>query len=598
MFRKYIARGLLIISVAAASIWLAGLLVADRALTGLNIRAEQRTTLYLSSLKAALNRYDYLPFVVAQEVSILALMQTSQEGSLQLTANEYLERMNQQAGAAALYVLNRDGTTVAASNWNTPDSFVGQNYHFRPYFQTALQGEPGRYFAIGVTTNIPGYFLSYPIKVEGRILGVAVVKVDLDPLQHDWASGGENIFVADENGVVVLSSRAEWRYRHLATLSKEVVAKLKETRQYNRTDPTSMNWQIIATKSHGIELISLAPEIDVPDPSQSNTSLPAQLFFTKGTGLEDFGWTMYFLAAEEDVTRDVVTVRIMTGILAVALTFAILYLRQRQHTRKLRRASRAELEAKIEERTQELRETQNSLVQAGKLAALGQMSAAIAHELNQPLAALRTFAASAQMLIERDEQDKASNTVTKMDNLIDRMAQITSHLKQFARKSPKKLEPTEVYAALDQALSLLEPDIRLNQVAISVERNADAPAVLGDMVRLEQVFINLVRNAIDAMEGQETRELKVRIEEADGQVQIFLQDTGPGIGPQDMGQLFDPFFTTKEVGKGLGLGLSLSYGIIRDFGGEISATNAGQQGALFEIRLPACEQQIRTAGAA
>ena len=598
MFRKYIARALLIIGVTAASIWLAGLLVADRALTGMNTRAEQRTTLYLSSLEAALNRYDYLPYVVAREASILALMQTAQEGSLQRTANEYLERMNQEAGAAALYVMNRDGTTVAASNWNTPDSFVGQNYHFRPYFQSAANGEPGRYFAIGVTTNIPGYFLSYPIEVGGRILGVAAVKVDLDPLQHDWASGGENIFVADENGVVVLSSNARWRYRHLEPLSEEVIAKLKETRQYNRTDPTSMNWQIIEPRSRGIELISLAPEEAGQQHGRSAETTTLQRFFAKGTGLDDFGWTMYFLAAEEDVTRDVVTARIMTGILAIALTFAILYLRQRQHTRKLRRASRAELEAKIEERTQELRETQDSLVQAGKLAALGQMSAAIAHELNQPLAALRTFAASAQMLIERNQQDKASDTVTKMDNLIDRMAQITSHLKQFARKSPKKLEPTEIYAALDQALTLLEPDIRLNQVNFSVERLAHEPAILGDMVRLEQVFINLVRNAIDAMEGEKIRELTIRVEETPGQIHIYLQDSGPGIGPQDMGQLFDPFFTTKEVGKGLGLGLSLSYGIIRDFGGEISATNAEQRGALFEIRLPACEAPARTMGAA
>ena len=582
-YGKLILRGLAILVAAAFAIWLAGRFVASQALTDLAVHAEQRTTLYTSSLKAALSRYDYLPYVVSQEARILGLMQAPDQGAVQHSANAYLERMNEQAGAAALYVLDSRGNTVAASNWRTPDSFVGQNYHFRPYFQMAANGDKGRYFAIGVTTNQPGYFLSHPIRRDGAVVGVAVVKVDLDPLQHDWASGGEGIFVADENGVIVLSSQENWRYHSLRPLPEEVRRKLAETKQYNRTDPLLMNWREIAPASQGLQRVSVSPETG---DSGIRTRAPA-VFFAHAAALPEFGWSMYFMAPEAVISGDVAAARIMTGILALALIFAGLYWRQRQHTRKLRRLSRAELEARIEERTKELQEAQNSLVQAGKLAALGQMSAAIAHELNQPLAAMRTYAASALMLIGREERDKATETVSKMNGLVDRMAQITGHLKQFARKSPKQLEPVSVINALDQAMTLLEPELRLQAIRLEKEIKSDIPHILGDTVRLEQVFINLARNAIDAMEADSEKSLLIRVSTSGGNHIIEFADSGPGIPDDQLDQLFDPFFTTKEVGKGLGLGLSLSYGIIRDFGGTISARNRDSGGAAFRITLPA-----------
>ncbi|WP_181905241.1 sensor histidine kinase [Aestuariispira insulae] len=564
---------------------MAGRIVAIQSLNDLSVHAEQRTTLYASSLKAALSRFDYLPFVVAEEARILGLMLAPGQEAIQRAANEYLERMNDEAGAAALYVLDAEGTTVAASNWRTPESFVGQNYHFRPYFQIAARGDPGRYFAIGVTTNQPGYFLSYPIRLSDEIVGVAVVKVDLDPLQHDWASGGESIFVADENGVIVLSSQEAWRYHSLRPLPDDLRLTLNKTRQYNQTDPLLMNWRDQGPPSGGLQPVSVQPETNAP----LQSTKPPGLYFAHATPLPDFGWSMYFLAPDNVINADVAAARIMTGIIALALVFAGLYWRQRLHTRKLRRLSRAELEARIEERTRELQEAQSSLVQAGKLAALGQMSAAIAHELNQPLAAMRTYAASALMLIGRDAPDQASDTVSKMNGLVDRMAQITGHLKQFARKSPKQLEPTPIGKAVNNALTLLEPELRLREVSVETIIPEGQADILGDTVRLEQVFINLARNALDAMEGVNNKSLTIRLESEDGFHVIEFADNGPGIPAEELDQLFDPFFTTKEVGKGLGLGLSLSYGIIRDFGGSISARNALGGGAVFRIALPVYE---------
>ncbi|WP_235809788.1 sensor histidine kinase, partial [Pseudomonas syringae group genomosp. 3] len=252
---------------------------------------------------------------------------------------------------------------------------------------------------------------------------------------------------------------------------------------------------------------------------------------------------------------------------------------------RLRERSRDELERLVQERTRDLQTAQDGLVQSAKLAALGQMSAALAHEINQPLTAQRMQLATLRLLLDQGRIDEACKALNAVDQQLTRMAALTGHLKTFARKSPSGLrERLDLATVVDQALLLLEP--RLREEAVDCVLHLSRPAwVRGDAIRLEQVLINLLRNALDAMRDCSTRRLEVRIDARDAQWLLSVSDTGTGIAPENLASIFDPFFTTKPVGDGLGLGLAVSYAIIHQLGGQLSAESHAD-GAVFWFCLP------------
>jgi two-component system C4-dicarboxylate transport sensor histidine kinase DctB len=295
----------------------------------------------------------------------------------------------------------------------------------------------------------------------------------------------------------------------------------------------------------------------------------------------------------------------------------VLYVIERHRAYVMEKAAAEQLKAQVEERTRDLREsnaslqteidghrhtearlrtTQNELVQAGKLAALGQMSAALAHEINQPLAAIRTFMASAKIFARRGDLGQVVSNLDLITDLAERMARITGHLKTFARKSePGHPEPVQVDRAIDGTLFLLENQIKAAGVVVDKTVEPDL-WVLGHAVQLEQVILNLVRNALDSVGDQEHGRITITAQASEGQVSksqvskshvlIKVADNGPGIPASQIDQIFDPFFTTKALGKGLGLGLSISYGIVQDFGGQIHARNLPGGGAELTVELP------------
>lgn len=549
----------------------------------LTLNGDQRLGLYASSIRNAVGRYDYLPFLVARDHEVLDLLDAPSEPRRD-AVNRRLETANAAAGSAALYVVDRSGLALAASNWADPaQSFVGQSYDFRPYFRQAVEAGSGRYFGIGVTTGLPGYFLSHAVHQGEALIGVAVVKIDLEPLQRDWAAGGERVLVTDENGIVFLSSHADWKYRALRPLPDAVKARLAQTRQYDRSDPALLGLRDGPVAENGARQVSL------PDPLVQGAR---HAYLMQELKLPEFGWTIRFLSDLEPVKAEAAGAAVLTamGILLLAAALALGW--QRNQTLRLQREARVTLERRVEERTAELltanrvlREAQEELVQAGKLAALGQMSAALAHEINQPLAAIRTFVASTRLLAERGETATVRDNLAMIGDLAERMAVLSGHLKDFARKGPARVEAVPVARAMDRALALLAS--RLREEEVRVEQNIPPDAcVRGDAVRLEQVFVNLLRNAADAMAECEDRRLTLTADRNSEGWEIRIRDTGTGIAESHQFQLFDPFFTTKEVGQGLGLGLSLSYGIVRDFGGTLRAENNPDGGACFVVQLP------------
>lgn len=558
-------------------VWLAVSSTGNLTIRELQTTAQARLALYDSSLRAAIDRYRYLPYVVARHHQVIDAITGTGDAQ---TANLYLEKVNDRSGAAALYILDRTGLTIASSNWNTSDSFVGEDYGFRPYFQQALIGKEGFFFGIGVTTGRAGLFISNPIRRHGAIIGVAVVKLELDELQQNWEEGGETVFVADADGVITLSSRGDWKYRTLLPLSDADRERIIRNRQYSGKKLESLNIGGQLAKGTGI------------------VSIKSQRFLFEQKPIRGSDWRIFYLTPMDLVTDRQGAVMLIAIIGGGMIILVFLFLRERalklasqREAREFERiqALNARLEQEITERRKteiELRGTQNELVQAGKLAALGQMSAAIAHEINQPIAAIRTFCASAKLMIERGKTDQLEQTISMISSLTERMGAITGQLKTFSRKSTGVLEAVDLKVALDNALQLLSP--QLEAESCTLERHEpDAPLVVhADLVRIEQVCVNIIRNALDAMENSPVRRIRIDLSTAGDDVIMRIADTGPGMNDDTLALLFDPFFTTKDPGQGVGLGLSVTYGIVRDFGGTIRAYNTETGGACFEIRLP------------
>jgi len=576
--------GVLVLAFGAIAIWQGSQLSDQIVVDDLRNEAEERLNLYQSTLDSALTKYSYLPFLIARDESVRSLLVESSDGrgGASVSASRSLSEINAKSGTDVLFVLDQIGTTLAASNWQAPLSFVGRNYAFRPYFTDAIEGHEGRLFAIGATTGKAGYFMSHPVEFPTGVAGVAVVKIDLGPLQRDWRDGGEAVFVSDNNGVIFLSSQEQWNFRTLAPLSPETRSLIQEQQQYR-----------------GQDLIDL--EIRYGESADAkNVRIDDRLYLHFSRPLNELGWRMHYLSPADRIENNRLEI-VFLGIAGMTL-LATLLLYWREREQKIisrRRAREAEkfseinrlLEIEVEERRAaelELRETQAELVQAGKLAALGEMSAAIAHEINQPIAAIRMFGASARLMLEKGMTGKLDQTLGEISNLTERMGIITGQLKTFARKAPTRLDPLDIRDAIKNVEKMMMPQAREEQSQLIVDLLTTPVIVEADIIRLEQVFINLLRNALDAVRNRPEKTVTVVLKKTGAFAEVQVFDTGPGIPLEVQERLFDPFFTTKDVGEGVGLGLSITYGIVTDLGGDIRVSNASDGGAEFTVRFPLC----------
>lgn len=566
---------LLILAGLGLSVWLAGRAAESRHWHQRSVEARGQLELYAQSLRILVERYRAVPAIVAHDSDVLATLRAGNDPQRRQLLNRRLQRLNAEAGSAMLYVQDARGETIAASNWDEPTSFVGNNYAFRPYFQDAVRHGSGRYFAVGVTTGVPGYFLSWRVRDDdGTLLGVVVLKLEMEELQRGWVGQPGALLVTDRLGVVILANRPAWRFRHLQGEADARPLPPPDARKYAGERLQPLHLQPLRELDQGAVL----QRVDGPDGRHDYLWLRHAL-------VED-DWTLHLLHEAGATDAAVRSAGLAAGGAWLALAFLLLFLVQRHNNRRLRQRSRAELERLVEARTAELRQAQDELVQAAKMAALGQMSAAMAHEINQPLTAMRMQLGSLGLLLARNDPAAVQTCLARIDGLLTRMAALTGHLKTFARNSPgglrERLQPDSV---VDHALLLLEPRIRQDQVLVLRQRNAEA-WVEGDAIRLEQVLVNLLHNALDAMAGRAVRELRIDLQRDGADWLLTVADSGGGIPAEALARVFEPFFTTKPVGDGLGLGLAVSYGIVRELGGQLEARNAGD-GALFSLRLPA-----------
>ena len=718
----------------------------ERAISSLQQRTQADLNRYILTMRQKLARFRDIPQLLSTHPDLIRALRAQANSNDYIRANLRLEQVNKVLGTRDSYLMDAKGVTVAASNWESPKSFIGKNFSFRPYFRKAMQGEIGQYFALGTTSKKRGYYYSYPLRFQQSIIGVVVVKIDLNEIEQDWNEPNIELIVSDEDGVIFISTHEDWKFRTLSSLQELELNRIEASRRYIGQDLVALNIthrekslanaQIITLKEQGLgksEQRYLVQNAVVGN-SDLNVSIFADLETAQRQVLANmlFVGTVYVAlvllimvilarrrfskqkaqfeqrelqALEESearvkaiihstraglITLDTagfvesmnVTAQEMfhfaegelKGVSFASLLEGVdqqlyaqqlnkrrsdgsdvliegLFLCKNQHKlpvefvigkmqqqdslhflvtlqditeRKEYEAqldqSNKLLETRVEKRTMELTlanerlldeidqhsHTQNELIQTAKLAVIGQMSTGINHELNQPLMAIRGYADNARSFLALDKTQKADANLDEIAKLTERMAKILHPLKEFSRKSSGAQQLVPITALRSGVLAILYPKLEKTKVVVDWQIPASSIHVLGDLLRLEQVMVNLITNAIQALELQEefqrpeeqvtnndnstARVLIKQRQIGENTVEIQVIDTGHGIDEQNLDKVFEPFYTTKQEGQGLGLGLSISKRIIEDLGGNLTVQNHAEdqsiQGAQFTLSLP------------
>ena len=566
----------------------------------IQIGDRDRATLELATqnLRGALRRAEVLPALLAERPILARLLRDPTNSGLVPFVNEQLRQTALSLDVSDVYLMDETGLTIAASSYRTERSFIGRSFNYRPYFTDALAGGLGRFHALGTTSGERGYFFAAPVFDGTDITGVVGVKITLDAFEATWAESGSTIIVRDMSNVIFLSDRPDWHFRTFGPLAEAALETIAVTRQYPIAALRPLSARTKPLQGSSYEIVTI-------DSPEGRTAHVMQ------TGLiAAAGWRVSILSPIAPAQAQALTSLAISMLIALfaLLVAAVIWQRRLQLEDQLaaRADEQARLEARVRERTSELdaantllrhqidervraeaqlRRTQAELVQAGKLAALGQMSAALSHEFNQPLAAVKAYAENAATFLDRGRADEARANIGLISSMADRMASISKHLRNFARRPQDKTGPVPIRAVIEDALEVMRPRLDSATARLNLVLPDEDIWVIGGRVRLQQVIVNLIGNALDAMEALHRPEMHLTLSVADGLCRLALRDTGPGLSEDALAQAFDPFFTTKAPGKGLGLGLSISYNIVRDFNGRLMVANHPEGGAVFTVEL-------------
>lgn len=550
-----------LISLAIAVVWISNNWLTERYTETTRTRAELRVALYSGNLMSELQRNSVVPLLLSRDPALIGALNSDDYA----TSSARLISYRDEIGSAAMVLLDETGRTVAS----TDRAKLGATVREARYFVDALRSSDTVFTTS--QNNAGSYEFTYSRKIEnaGTLIGVIVVEVDLRKFEQAWAGISDAVLVTDSSGQIVLSTEPRWR----GLTEAEALEAMSPPSAIERAIRATADW----------------------------AALPADAFFSgdgvirQETRIPFQGWRMVsfttFASVREKV-NGVLALEIMGFAILLAFTFYVISRRATSRSlvfqlesAELRQLNQA-LQREVAERQKaeaHLQVAEQTLAQSSKLAALGEMSAAVSHELNQPLAAMKTYLAGAKLLLQRKRPEEALSSFQRIDDLIERMGAITRQLKSYARKGGDAFEPMDVRQSVSAALSMMEPQLKRRQVRITRNIPRDPVMIMGDRVRLEQVLINLLRNAIDATKSVDQPQVDILL--TGGELaRISVRDNGPGV--EDLDQLFEPFYTTKAPGDGVGLGLAISSGIVADFGGRLTARNGTTGGAVFEVELP------------
>ncbi|WBM72846.1 ATP-binding protein [Buttiauxella sp. WJP83] len=554
---------------------------------------KMRLEMYKSTLYSTIDQYYILPYMLSMDNVIKQSMNQPGDNVTE-NLNRYVEYFNTQLKTAAIFILNAQGKTIASSNWREPGSYVGQDYSYRPYYKQAMMGMNGRFYGIGSTTNIPGFFLSTGIKNNGKVVGVVIVKISLNDIENVWAEGPENIIVSDEHSIIFLSSKSQWRMKTLEPLPSQIKEKLQLTRQYSLSNILPADYYPCFTFNGFVFLKEKANQLCL---------LPR--FYTQQISIPEFNWKMTIIVPLDNLYWTWAISLIITLILYLLVLVIIKYWRMRSRAQQLLTQANETLEKQVKERTHDLESmnqklllemkersqaehiiqlTRSELAESNKLAALGQMATEIAHEQNQPLAAIHALTDNTRTMLAKKMYTQADQNLKYTISVVERMTQLMSELKTFASRHRVPKGSADVVKVMYTAVALLNHSMEKN----NLERRIKAPSrplfVGCDELGLEQIFSNLITNALDSMEGQQNKRLDISIYKEDHKVIITLKDNGSGFSPEIIERIFEAFFTTKR--RGIGLGLAIVSEIVRNSSGTIHASNHPEGGAMMTLSWP------------
>jgi two-component system C4-dicarboxylate transport sensor histidine kinase DctB len=545
--------------------WGSGLIMQRSLETRLLAEAASDARLRQALLNSEIARYRLLPLALADDRDVVAASPVGHDRRL----SAKLEHMARETGAAVMYVIAPDGRAIAASNWRKSDSFVGRDYGPRDYFHTAQATGAGEQFSLGTVSHRPGLYLA---RRTGRGF-VVVVKLEFDAVEAQWRRAGGETFVTDADGVILVTSRPAWRFATTQALRPE-----QRRTILTRTAANALAAAPFAMVEQGpFTLQGAPPMVMVSTPSYAS------------------GWRVHLALPQPQGSAGLVRLaQAGAGLLVLVLSGALASLRRR---RALARAQTAALEEAVAIRTAELRremderaalETRAStlregLRQANRLATLGQVAASVAHETAQPVAAIRNYAQNAQSFLARDDKAEVEANLAAIDRLATRIGLVTAELRGFARKGGARADQSDTAALRDvvEGACLLLKE-RLSHVDFACPALSPDERVRGHHVRLEQVLVNLMQNALEAMEGLPKPRLTLALRETEERIILTLSDNGPGIAPDVAQRLFTPFTTSRP--SGLGLGLVIAQDIMQDLGGALRLAPS-EEGAAFEIEM-------------
>ncbi|WP_417667935.1 ATP-binding protein [Roseibium sp.] len=575
------------LAVTVAVGWLTGVTSLQFFLRDVQTRAEANLEVQSAVLDGLLDKFRLMAPLVARSPDAAQIVSAS-DPSL---GRQVASLSAGMAGAEEVWLLDRDGRIIASSN-TTGRSIAAQggSEAIPDAFAQAMQGQLGRQLLPGTQSAPANYVFASPVRAEGLISGVLAVRVSLARVEQAWALSKDPIVAIDQEGIILVSNVQSWRGRNITDVE------------------TDTGLQLVLEEGGPANFVQLADRRQTHSRLELTSSLPV------------LGWKVMIFADTTEARRQsarAMVIALLLCVIAGGVVWTMLSRREelarrlrrdkaaalrlerrvRSRTAELRKAN-ARLEQEVRDREQaeaDLRQAQAELVQAAKLATLGKMSAALSHEYNQPLAAIRSDAEIAEMLIARGTPEKALSNLGRIGGMVARMAEIARTLKGFSRRSGTDIKPVSLRQVIDEALLLLMPQIKRSGIELKTTLPDGDIIVRGGRIRLEQVVMNLVSNALDAVKHAKQPSIALDLRLEDGAAVLSVRDNGPGIDPQVMPQIFDPFFTTKEVGAGLGLGLSIAYKIVHDFSGTLSAENQMSGGALFIMRLPVADAQTLAA---
>ena len=562
--KRIIAVGLLLILILVVTFWVGRAHDIDKA----TVQAQGQVTQLNNYIDTELVRFSAIPQLLTYNQLMIDFV--SGEHQHYNAINNYLADIQQASGSSDIFVLNTQGEVTASSNWQVDNTFLGSNFAFRPYFKRAFAGEKVAYFALGMRSKERGIYFSQAIYHESKAVGVVVLKVNVSKFENDRellnTSMASHFYLQLADDVIAMSDVPAWRLNSFRKFDITQRRDIKLRRAYLDHQPTYI--EQFQYTSKGV----------------MHYKIDKKLYVSAAKPLRYFSANMHVLVDVTSVNPAQLPRLFWASIIYGLVTIIGYSLLARFAGYKKLLYSRHNLETKVIERTQELEKAQVALVQSAKLATIGQLSAGINHEINQPLSAINTYLASAKRLLAKGNTSALGESLVVIEGLVDRVHQIVGQLKHFSKPSKMQLRPYPLAGLVNNALMISSAQLKQDNVQVEPPQFDETVVVWVDSLKFEQVLVNLITNASQAMNGAIIRNLSFQLECFEERVKLSILDTGSGIEQHAFGNLFEPFYSTKSS-KGLGLGLSISKQIIDSFNGCLSAHNRVEGGAEFIISL-------------